>query len=207
VSAAAAAATSPCLRLRPPPGTYADVTAASLPPQSTQVPPPPIVRALSIPSRIRTMLSPPPRLRLPSPPPPTSNSRRRQPVPPASPAPRYIRCRHRRFCFPLFPADHASANATAARGPCPGYSTLGTTYVATAGAPVAVSIPRPNRHQRLLPDTEPSLPPPKETSRHFILFFDSSSLPPETEAYQNSTSFNLVFNSSFQFQIFSDLQF
>jgi hypothetical protein len=92
--------------------------------------------------------------------PSTSNSRHCQPVPSASLAPRYIRCRHRRFCFLLSPADHASATAAAAHGPCPGYPALGRTYGAATATPVAAPIPRPSRHQPLPPAALPGTSTP-----------------------------------------------
>jgi hypothetical protein len=53
--AAAAAAAILCPRLRPPLGTYVAAAAASLPSQPARMsPPPPVVRAPGIPSRIRS---------------------------------------------------------------------------------------------------------------------------------------------------------
>jgi hypothetical protein len=81
--------------------------------------------------------------------------------------------------FPLSPAAHTSAVPTAARGPYPGYLAHGTTYVATAAAPVAALTPQPSRHQPLPPDTlpgtstphcQPSTPPSEGDSAPFFLF-------------------------------------
>jgi hypothetical protein len=84
--------------------------------------------------------------------------RRCQPVLPASPGPRYVRCRRRhrsRGCInPTIEQTPANATSHAAKYVHPSLNCL------------------------------PSSPlPPRETSRHF--FFDSSSPPPGTEAYHH----------------------
>jgi hypothetical protein len=120
------------------------------PRRSLRVPPPPPVACVpGAPSPTLSALPPPP------PPSPHSASRCRQPVSPASSAPRYARCRRRRSCFPNPPQTTRVPPPSPLVVRAPGIPALGTTHTATAAAPAALSIRRPSRHRPPPPTTLP----------------------------------------------------